>query len=105
MMTFRPMRAGSAWVRVLVCLVSAILLVWLPVIHHHQVPVKGGSEMPADQSCTLCATLTGMDVNGSIPAVDAPFLSTPCQSHNADPLICLGSTSSVDGRAPPTQTV
>ena len=105
MITLRPVRAMGAWVRVFLCLVSAILLVWLPVVHHHQVPTKARSEMPADQSCTLCASLTGMDVDGTIPAVESPYLPTPHLIHNEVLVICRGAITSVDGRAPPSSTV
>lgn len=105
MMTSKPARTVGARVRVLLCLVSAVLLALLPVIHHHQAPAKAVPAGQSDQSCTLCAVFAGMAVDGVIPSIAIPVLLPTQIAQSPAPLVFEVADLSVDGRAPPQRSV
>jgi len=92
--------------RVLLCFVWAMLLAWLPVIHHHPMPASPASPGPSDQSCTLCVVFAGIDIDGFTPSIDAPPLPQ-IASIRTTGLLLVSQTArvSVDGRAPPSSSL
>jgi len=105
MKTSRSARPEGARMRVLLCLVWAMLLAWLPVVHHHPMPASAASPGPSDQSCTLCVVLAGMDLDGYTPSLGAPPLLSSLIVRSTGLPVSQAADTPVDGRAPPTRSI